>query len=290
MDNRIINFAAEVDRTFTEMERQNIMEYALNQRYHRPSSAKPYDNPYSFEEFRKPNDIPPLITTVFHNPQDVILAFYGIIRSAANMAGYSGTCGVVGNSIVPYAYAYELFTEELQQRVTLNEFINLSSGIGHTTLLKLIPANKNYFMFEEEQIGGVEISDQDYGGGSRFLYDYGLIGVKETKEKGWKIDYFEFRYEDFLCAPYHGWFYRAEDVVNIVFRNLNIIEEIDRVEQSEDMTYVYASGHGKRYRFDFVHLTNGYDILIHENIYRNMQWVEVSLLTNEWKYLKLEKL
>lgn len=288
MDKETMDFAQKVNRTYADTEQHSIA-YNLDQRYHRPSAARPYNNPYSFEDFKKLNDAPPLMTTVFDKPEDVVLAFFGITRDAANMLGYSGTCGTVGDSILPYPYAYELFTKELQAQATLEEFINSARGIGHATLLKLMPANKNYFMFEVELIRGIEKSNQDYSGGSRFAYDYGLIGVEETPEAGWKINYYQYIFEDFLCAPYHGWFYNAEQVVSIVYKNLNIIEQIDSTDNTKDMTFIYASGYGRRYRFDFVRLTNGYDILLHENIYRNGDWADISLLDNEWRYLKLEK-
>ncbi|QOX63230.1 hypothetical protein FRZ06_07655 [Anoxybacterium hadale] len=48
--------------------------------------------------------------------------------------------------------------------------------------------------------------------------------------------------------------------------NLKLIDKIDRTEQNGNMISIYASGNGKSYRFDFVRLTNGYDILLHESI------------------------
>ena len=53
------------------------------------------------------------------------------------------------------------------------------------------------------------------------------------------------------------------------------------------MIIIYASGNGKSYRFDFVRLTNGYDILLHEYILDIGDWKETSLLGDKWKDMKL---
>lgn len=55
------------------------------------------------------------------------------------MVGYSGGCGTIGWSSIPYPYAYKLLTEENQKNMPLKQFEDSFKGIGHITLLKLYP-------------------------------------------------------------------------------------------------------------------------------------------------------
>jgi hypothetical protein len=268
-----------------------------SERFQRPSKELPYPNPYSFKDFRKENEKPPLLTKKFENPKDLILAYYGILREASNMLGYSGGCGTIGWSGLPYPYAYELLTKAKQKEIPFDQFIDSFNGIGYTTLLKLLPAyappdspnDTKYYMVEIEIITGAEANtDKGYNQGSQFAYYYGLITVEKTSDEGWKIKNIDYIPEDFLCAPMHHWFYLSDAVVQIVYGgNLKLIDKIDRTEQKDDMISIYASGNGKSYRFDFVRLTNGYDILLHEYILENGDWKETSLLTNNWEDMKL---
>ncbi|HWP79559.1 MAG TPA: hypothetical protein VN446_02865 [Candidatus Acidoferrum sp.] len=272
-------------------------EEDTDERFRRPSKALPYPNPYSFKDFEKANDEEPLITKKFEDPEDLILAYYGILREASNMVGYWGGCGTVGWSRLPYPYAYELLTDGAQETMTLEAFENSFAGTGYTTLLKLYPAyappetpaGTKYYMVELETVTG-EKMDPDRGAseGSGFAYHYGLITAEEDPDEGFKIAAVDYIPEDFLCAPLHGWSYLAEAVVEIVYgNNLKLIDRIDRVEHKGGLIDVYASGGGKSYRFEFVRLTNGYDILLHEYVSENGAWRETSLLTDDWKNLKL---
>ncbi len=275
----------------------NQREDMSSERFQRPSKDPPYPNRYSFKDFEKSDAHPPLITKKFDNPEDVVLAYYGILQSASNMVGYSGGCGSVGWSTLPYPYAYELLTKEKQKEMPLDRFVASFNGMGYITLLKLLPAyasagtprHTQYYMVEIEVITGAKTDPgQQYHQGSQFAYYYGLVAAEQTPGDGWKIGEVRYIAEDFLCAPMHGWFYLSDAVVQIVYRdNLKLIDEIDKIEQEEAMIRIYASGKEKHYRFDFVRLTNGYDILLHEYILSNGQWKETGLLTDSWKNLKL---
>lgn len=268
-----------------------------SERFQRPSKEQPFTAPYSFDDFKKEDERPPLITKKSESPEDLLLAYYGILRNASNMSGYSGGCGTIGEVNLPYPYAYELLTTEKQKEISLTKFIDSFRGIGYITLLKIVPAyispltpsNIEYYMVEIEVITGAKVNNNGgYNQGSFFAYYYGLVTVKKTPKNGWKINNIDYIPEDFLCAPMHGWFYDSDMVVQIVYgNNLKIIEQIDKTEKEGNMIYIYASGYGKQYRFDFIRLTNGYDILLHENVLENGQWKETSLLTDKWKYLKL---
>jgi hypothetical protein len=275
----------------------NQQDTDASERFQRPSKGQPFPNPYSFEDFKKEDERPPLITKKFESPEDLLLAYYGILRNASNMSGYSGGCGTIGEVNLPYPYAYELLTKEKQNEVSLTKFIDSFRGIGYITLLKIVPAyippkmlsNIKYYMVEFEVITGAKANNNDeYSQGSLFAYYYGLVTVKKTPKDGWKIDNIDYMPEDFLCAPMHGWFYDSDMAVQIVYGdNLKIIEQIDKAEKKGDTIQIYASGFGKQYRFDFIRLINGYDILLHENVLENGVWKEGSLLTDKWEYLKL---
>lgn len=268
-----------------------------SERFQRPSKALPYPNPYTFANFRKDSEKPPLMAEKFENPEDLILAYYGILRDASNMLGYSGGCGTIGESGLPYPYAYELLTRGKQKAMPFEQYEASFAGIGYTTLLKLLPAyespdtpnNVEHYMVEIEVITGPKVKgDEDYSQGSQFAYYYGLVEAEKTPEAGWKIKDIYYVPEDFLCAPMHSWFYLSDAVVEIVYGgNLGLIDQIDRREQNGDMVSIYASGKGKSYRFDFVRLTNGYDILLHEYIFEDGDWKETSLLGDDWEYMKL---
>lgn len=260
-------------------------------RFRRPSQEQPHLNPFTFDKFQNESG---KVEKVFESADAVILAYYGILQSASNMLGFTGACGSVGYGADPYAYAYSLFTAEKQQNLSLKEFTNSFEGVGYITLLKLLPAfppqgtpeNIRYYMAEIEIIGGVKENETNKG--SRFAYTYGLITVQSEQKMGWKIKDIQYIAEDFLCAPEHGWFYLSNAMVQIVYgENLKLIDRIDKTEQKNEMVYVYASGQNKQYRFDFVRLTNGYDILLFENELQNGEWKKVSLLPPEWAYLKL---
>ncbi len=273
---------------------QEAQDYS--ERFQRPSNQPPLANPYSFSFFMNPEEKNPVITENFKKPEDVILAYYGILKEASNLQGFSGGCGSVGDTGSPYPLAYQLLTMESRSIIPFNEFKNSFRGIGHITLLKLYPAyspagtpkNLQYYMIEIETIAGEKEKTEKQQAKSRFAYYYGLVTVENTAQEGYRIKKIDYLPEDFLCAPYHGWSYDAEALVGIVYMdNLNIINKIDRTEQEGNIVHIYASGTGGQYRFDFIRITNGYDILLHENIYQNGKWEETSLLLGNWKNLKL---
>lgn len=84
-----------------------------------------------------------------------------------------------------------------------------------------------------------------------------------------------------------SWDYDARFLVEIVYKNwYGLVENVEKIEKDGSMVYVYAAGKGNKYRFDFVTLTNGDDVLLHENILQNGQWKEVNLLKNEHQIYK----
>lgn len=271
------------------------------ERFRRPSQQASLENNYSFSDFEKEASDPPLITVKFQTAEDVSKAYFGILRDAANMEGYWGGCGTIGNAKGPYSYAYELLTQEAQNKMTLQAFMNSFQGIGYITLLKLLPAyvppgtpsNIQYYMVETEVITGPSEKDaQAYSrGGGSFSYYYGLITVQYTQESGWKIQAIDYLPEDFLCRPLHGWSYDSAMVVPIVYKDwYGLIDKINSTKQNGAAISVCASGKGEKYRFDFVRLTNGTDILLHEYKWEDGTWKETNLLKESDQRLKLSVL
>ncbi len=265
-------------------------EELSSERFQRPSKALPYPNPYSFRDFKGQEGEPPK----FEDPEELILAYYGILREASHLLGYWGGCGTVGESTGPYPYAYALLAEETRSGLSLERFEDSFRGIGYITLLKLIPAytpadqaeHIRYYMVEIEAITGARMEEERQGG--QFVYDYGIVTAVKTSAGGWKIMAVDYIPEDFLCAPTHSWFYLSDAVVGIVYmEHLKRIDQIDRTEREGDMVRIYGSGQEGSYRFDFVRITNGYDILLHEYVLEDGEWRETSLLTDGWESFKL---
>lgn len=271
-----------------------------DERFHRPSKQKALPLKYSFSEFEN-QGLEEFSKRKFESGRDVIEAFYAALKNAANMEGYSGGCGTVGNATNPYPFAYELLTQQARQKTTLKQFTDSFKGVGHTTLLKILPAyvpegtpeDTEYFMVEIEVISGFPAKNSlPYAKTSTyFTYYYGIVTVKGTKEGGFRIERIDLLPEDFLCAPYHSWFYLADALVGIVFGDLyKIVDKIDSIEQKGDEISIFASGKDGKYRFDFVRLTNGHDILLHEYRLEDGKWKEVSLLKPEDQIFKLSVL
>lgn len=280
-----------ISKTLLTSDFDNLQEN-YTERYQRPSKASVLENKYRHLKFFQGNPVP----STFYNPEDLILAYYGLVEEASNMIGYSGGCGSVGNGNLPYPYAYDLFTNRTKKKMSLQQFEDSFKGIGHISLLTLIPMSKDisskteYYVVEIETIEGDKIKGTvtDYNQTKTvFAYYYGIITVIKENQS-WKIDSINYFPEEFLCAPYHSWFYDAKQVIQIVYmENLKIIDKIIYYEQKGNLITIDAMGNGKKYQLVFVRLTNGHDILLNEYQYINNKLVATDLLTEEWKSLKL---
>ncbi|HOP72570.1 MAG TPA: hypothetical protein PLO77_04890 [Thermoclostridium caenicola] len=267
------------------------------ERFHRPSGSPALNTKYSFPDLQNVRETVP----VFKNPEDIIKAYYGLLREASNMTGYHGGCGTVGFHHEPYPYAWKLLTDDYRKALPLEKFIDSFKGTGHTTLLKLLPAwappetpdNIRYYMVEIEVITGPKITDEnkDKPQPGYFAYYYGLVTVEDTGRDGWKIKRIDYIPEDFLCAPYHSWYWDAPALVEIVYGNLyGLVDRIDSIDRHDSLFMVYAVGNGQLYRFDFVRLTNGEDILLRENVKFAGVWKETNLLRDSEQIYKLSVL
>jgi hypothetical protein len=66
-----------------------------------------------------------------------------------------------------------------------------------------------------------------------------------------------------------------------------LIDRIDRIETKNATVRVYASGNGKEYRFDFVQLTNGHQVMLHENVKVGGVFQETNILKPDDQVFKL---
>ncbi len=268
-----------------------------SERFQRPSKQPALKLKYTLQDFEVMPPQHPSVNMIFHSPVDVIQAYYAILKDASNMIDFCGGCGTIGMANIPYPYAYDLLTGEAKQEMSLDEYITSFAGVGHTTLLKLIPVyappdtpeNINYHMVEIEIVTGPKCSDADENRPqpSYFAYYYGLVTTEFKSSEGWKIKSIDYIPEDFLCAPFHHWYWESTAVVEIIFGGwYGLVDEIEKVDREGPNITIYAKGKGNRYRFDAVRLTNGEDILLREYIRKNGRWQEVDYMVEEYKHLK----
>jgi hypothetical protein len=272
-----------------------------NERFLRPSRQPALKLKYSYKDFESMLENPPGSLVIFSIPEDAIHAYYAILEDASNMEGYTGGCGTIGHAGTPYPYAYQLLSKNMRQQISLDEFIKSFAGTAHTTLLKLYPAyappdtpeNIKYYMVEIEIITSppYEEKDGDKPQPSYFAYYYGLITLERIHFEGWKIKEIDYIPEDFLCAPYHLWYWDASVVVQTIFGNwYKLIDEIEKVDVKGSQVQVIAKGKENRYKFDAVRLTSGIDLFMREYVEENGRWKEVDYIVERHKYLKFSVL
>ena len=198
---------------------------------------------------------------------------------------------------LPYPYAYELLSDSTKKGISLQKFKDSFKGVGQVNLLKLIPAYKpvntpdniQYYFVETEILTGPEVEESigDKRKGSYFAYYYGLITTEFDKKSGWKIKAFDYVPEDFLCIPFHGWSWNSEYLVGTIYHDwYGLIDKVDKVDKKGYIIDVYASGKGKDYKFQFVRLTNGADLMLNEYIKENGEWKETNILKDDHQEFK----
>ncbi|QGT98632.1 hypothetical protein SYNTR_0039 [Candidatus Syntrophocurvum alkaliphilum] len=269
------------------------------ERFQRPSKESQLELKYTFDiddfEDKEPY-IPKDYPKKFKSSQDVIHAYYSILKEASYMEGYHGGCGTIGWDKIPYPYAYELLSEETKNTISFKKFKNSFKGTGHITALKLYPAynprnndkNIDYNFVEVEVITGPPYSTKSNKKPSYFAYYYGIVTTEYNKSTGWKISAIDYIAEDFLCAPYHFWHWDSKEFTKAVYGGwYSLINEIDNIEIKDPLISIYASKKDKKYKFHFVRLTNGEDILLNEYIYKDEKWEEVNLLNPEHQLYKM---
>lgn len=196
---------------------------------------------------------------LFSTPKDTILNYYSVLREAANpQKGYNAGCGTLGNAKSPYPIAYHFLSSTYQDKISLKEYLNTFRNILHINLIKLkeVPIyedqinTKRYFV----EIETIEGSEKD---ATHFAYYYGFIDVIKDGNN-YKISDMNYFGENYLCAPYHGWDYIAEAVVDIKYGGwCSLVEKRYATQQTDFTKYVCFKGtDGNDYLIEFFQLTN----------------------------------
>lgn len=241
----------DVEQFFRPSCRSILNRRVFGYQFFAPYSEKTYDEIH----------LPP---SLMETPEQMLLNYFSILREAENLtSSLIGGCGTVGEAREPFPIAYNFFTKAYQQKMPYASYLSSFEGIGHTNLIKLYklpnPTNKPplQFFVELETINGTAT------GVTGFQYHYGIISV--IQEEGLsKIDAITLTGEDFLCAAYHGWRQKAEDVVDIEYGGwCKFIKK--RLPTKRDgfvKTIDIIGTDGHDYRFIFIQLTNDTDVLV----------------------------
>ena len=236
-------------------------------------------DPYIEKTYKEIN-LPPSLQD---SPQNMLLNYFSILREAENLTSQLiGGCGTVGWAMVPFPIAYNFFTKAYQQKMPYSTYLSSFEGIGHTNLIKLYqhPNPNNVqplqFFIELETINGTAT------GVSGFQYHYGTVSV--VQEEGLsKIDAITLTGEDFLCAAYHGWRQKGEDVVDIEYGGwCKLIKRRLPTKKDDYMKTIDVIGtDGNDYRFIFVQLTNDTDVLVSQLVKKKQGKWEVTHIDPE---------
>ncbi|MEJ8553364.1 hypothetical protein [Tepidibacter sp. Z1-5] len=277
--------------------------YELDERFQRPSKLSSVKLKYNFRRPKDKGEVPPYVAegfpTIYQTPEDVIHGYYAILKSAANMMGYEGGCGTIAWMDSPYPYAYRLLSDDIKDNITLEEFKDSFKGTGAMNLLHLEPAYEptntpdsiKYYFTEVEALKGHPYKKgETYGTQPNYFeYYYGIVTTEYNKKDGWKIKSVDYLPEIYLCHPFHGWNYDYDSIIGVIYNNWYGMDlKIDNTDIENNYIQVYASNQDNEYKFDFIRLTNGDDVLLHEYIKENDKWKEVSILRpDDEKYYKV---
>ena len=258
---------------------------SYHQRFFRPSCLPALNLRFTFWEFIQPysektHDQIQVPAELTKTPEDTLLNYFSILREAENMGGRS--CGSIGHARIPFPLAYNFLSEKYQKKLSYEEYLNSFAGIGHTSLIKLcrIPDGKQEikFFYEIETIEAFEGKEAEY-----FGYSYGFIRLVH-EQTGYRIlDMYKIT-EDFLCAPYHGWSYEGESVIDVKYGYwCKLIKKRYPTIKNGYIKNIYFHGtDGADYYFIFFTLTNGNDIEIAQfRRIDNEKWKQVNMKPEE---------
>lgn len=253
------------------------------ERFFRPSN-QPILNTYElnsiindYEDNSKSNKFT-LKKELFLNPKEMILSYYSILREAYTLEkGFNAGCGSLGYGSTPYLITYQFLDKSYQKKISYKQYHKSFQNILHINLLKLILVEEKnslqHYFIELETIEGTR---NDAGG---FQYYYGYITVKE-ENKSYKITGIKLFPEVYLCAPYHGWSYSAEEVTDIEYRQWChlVKEQYPTVINDQIKTIEFETYKNELYVLKFVILSNDTDILIgqyRKDIYGNLIKIKI---------------
>lgn len=210
---------------------------------------------------------------IFSNPTNMILYYYSILREAYTLEKNLGAgCGSLGYGSTPYMITYNFLSKDYQQKIDYNSYHKSFTNILHLNLLKLIEIENNSsgkkYLIEIETIEGTK------NNAGAFQYYYGYLSVKKTKEQ-YKMSDIVLYPEVYLCAPYHGWAYSAENIIDIEYGQwCHLVKEKYPTSLENNIkTIKFKTFNNEMYVIKFIKLTNDTDILIgqfREDTYGNL--------------------
>ena len=257
------------------------------ERYFRPSKlptlndrnikAEIFDNYYGDDS----SEVPTLPEYLFKTSEDTVINYYSVLREAANsLETKSAGCGTIGNAKTPYPIAYHFLSSEYRERLTFKEYLKEFENILHINLIKVqeVPvygdSDAMRYFVELETIEGSE------KGVAYFAYYYAFVDVVKEGNQ-FRISNIDLYPQNFLCAPYHGWDYIAEEIVDIKYGEwCSLVKMRIPTQHVGFIKNIYVRGtDGKYYMIQFYQLTNGKDIEIAQ--YRRSR-------NGKWELIKLD--
>ncbi len=257
----------EYDYYYYENVDENQADY---QNFFRPSSSpilntKNVNNIFNDNAGIKNYTEVKLNNDIFKNPEDMILYYYSILREAYNLEeGLGAGCGSLGVSNVAHMISYNFLSKEYMNKLNYEDYYNSFKNILHINLIKLLKVqndendniNQKYFI-ELETIQGTKNNS------GAFVYYYGFVYV--TNQDGlYKINNIVLYPEIYLCAPYHGWSYSAESVIDIEYGEwCSMVKQRYETKYDGDIKNIeFKSFDDKNYVIKFITLTNDTDVQI----------------------------
>jgi hypothetical protein len=264
-------FYKQESKQFDEIEVSKVStEKREGEKYFRPSKLpilndRKFKSDFFHEFYKKKTSEITLPNELLQTPEDTIINYFSILKHAANhQEGKSAGCGTLGYSRTPYPVAYNFLTSTYQEQLDYDSYLKSFENILHINLIKVkrVPGDEKHpndmrYFVEIETIEGSE-KDVAY-----FAYYYGYIYISK-EESQYKISDIQFHGENYLCAPYHGWSYIAEAVVDIKYGDwCSLVKERYPTQQEGYVKNIYFKGtDGNDYLFVFFQLTNDTDIEI----------------------------
>ncbi|WP_313131082.1 hypothetical protein [Anaerocolumna sp.] len=265
----------------------DIRQYTDVEKYFRPSNLpvlndRNYNMSFFDPYFQKEESEIILQEHLIKSPEDTIINYFSIMREAANVqeGKYAG-CGTLGYQTIPYPVAYQFLASSYKENMSYKEYLKTFLNILHINLIKYrqVPVvdNPNDIIRYFVEIETIEGSEKN---AAYFAYYYGFIDIVKEKSN-YKISNIEFYRENYLCAPYHGWSYAAEAVIDIKYGGWCKLVK-DRLPTKQD-GYVkricFKGTDGNEYLIEFYQLTNDTDIEI-------AQYIKDK--SGSWKLIKLD--
>ena len=275
-------------KQFSEYETNNtVTEERDVEKYFRPSKLPILNDRDIRSDFfnpfweKKPSEIA-LPDYLLKTPDDTIINYYSILRQAANpQKGKGAGCGTLGLAWTPYPVAYNFLSSTYREKLDYNQYLKSFENILHINLIKLKriatdekhPDSMKYFV----EIETIEGSEKDV---AYFAYYYGYLYIFREGNQ-YKISDLQFYGEDYLCAPYHGWWHDAESVVDITYGGwCSLVKERYPTQQDGFVKKIYFKGtDGNDYIIEFFHLTNDTDLQIAQ--YKKS-------VNGKWELIKLD--